>query len=98
MSGAFIGGTGDFVTLFEPTASEMIASGKMYLLASVGEYAGEVAFTAYSCRKSYFAENEEILTKFTRAIYKGQKFVDSHSDLEVAKVIQKYKKAFLRNC
>lgn len=88
MAGAFLSGEGDFTTLFEPTASEMVASGKLYLLASVGEYAGDVAFTAYSCSLKYFKENEDILTKFTKAIYRGQLFVATHSNEEVAKVIK----------
>ena len=54
MAGAFLSGEADFTTLFEPTASEMVASGKLYLLASVGQYAGDVAFTAYSCSLKYF--------------------------------------------
>lgn len=89
MAGAFLNGEGDFTTLFEPTASEMQASGEIYLLASVGEYAGEVAFTAYSCLNSYFNKNQETLKKFTTAIYKGQQYVESHTDEEVAKVIHK---------
>ena len=89
MAGAFLNGEGDFTTLFEPTASEMQASGEIYLLASVGEYAGEVAYTAYSCLNSYFNNNQETLKKFTAALYKGQLYVDTHSDLEVANVIQK---------
>lgn len=89
MAGAFLNGEGDFTTLFEPTASEMESSNKMYLLASVGEYAGEVAYTAYSCLNSYFSENEETLTKFTKALYKAQQYVETHSDIDVAKVISK---------
>lgn len=89
MAGSFLNGEGDYTTLFEPTASEMQASGEIYLLASVGEYAGEVAYTAYSCRNSYFEKNQETLKKFTTAIYKGQKYVDTHTDLEVARVISK---------
>ena len=89
MAGAFLNGEGDYTTLFEPTASEMVASGEMYLLASVGEYAGEVAYTAYSCRKSYFENNQDILKKFTRAIYKGQQYVDTHSNSDVAAIIHK---------
>jgi NitT/TauT family transport system substrate-binding protein len=88
MAGAFLSGEGDFTTLFEPTASEMVASGKLYLLASVGQYAGDVAFTAYSCSLKYFKENEDVLTKFTKAIYRGQIFVATHSNEEVAKVIK----------
>ncbi len=89
MAGAFLSGEGDFTTLFEPTASEMVASGKLYLLASVGEYAGDVAFTAYSCSLKYFKENEDVLTKFTKAIDRGQIFVATHSNEEVAQVIKK---------
>ncbi len=89
MAGAFLNGEGDYTTLFEPTASEMASSGEIYLLASVGEYAGEVAYTAYSCLNSYFKKNQETLKKFTTALYKGQKYVDTHTDQEVAEVIHK---------
>ena len=89
MAGAFLNGEADFTTLFEPTASIMVASNKMYLLASVGEYAGEVAYTAYSCLNSYYSKNINTLEKFTKAIYKAQQYVNSHSDEDVAKVIQK---------
>lgn len=89
MAGAYLSGEADFTTLFEPTASEMVQSGQLYLLASVGEYAGEVAFTAYSCSLNYFKKNEDVLTKFTKAVYKGQLFVQTHSNEEVAEVIKK---------
>lgn len=90
MAGAFLAGEGDYTTLFEPTASEMAASGEIYLLESVGKLAGEVAFTAYSCSNSYFKNNKENLIKFTRAIYKGQKYVQEHTDEEVASIIKDY--------
>ena len=35
--GAFEAGTGDYCTMFEPTASEYVAAGKGYIVASVGE-------------------------------------------------------------
>ena len=40
MAGAFTGGNGDFVTLFEPTATEVAQAGKGYILASVGQESG----------------------------------------------------------
>ena len=43
--GAFEGGLGDYVTMFEPTASEYVAAGKGYIVAAVGEESGEVPFT-----------------------------------------------------
>ena len=47
MSGAFIGGQGDFVTLFEPTASTIEKQGYGYVVASVGELGGIVPYTSF---------------------------------------------------
>ena len=58
MSGAFIGGQGDFVTLFEPTALELEKNGYGYVVASVGELGGVVPYTSYSARISYIKENK----------------------------------------
>lgn len=88
MPGAFLGGKGDYVILFEPTASQMEKEGKAYILASLGESSGEVPYTAYFARKSYIEQNPEIIQKFTNAIYKGQRWVDTHTPEEIAQVIK----------
>jgi NitT/TauT family transport system substrate-binding protein len=90
MSGAFIGGLGDFVTLFEPTAVAVERQGFGYVVASVGELGGIVPYTAYNARKSYIEDNPEIIESFTRAIYKGLQYVDSHSSQDIANVIYSY--------
>lgn len=90
MAGAFAGGNAEYVTLFEPTASMTEAEGKGYVVASVGEAAGEVPYTAYCAKKSYIAKNSDIIEGFTRAVYKGQKWVKEHSAKEVAEAIQSY--------
>ena len=87
MAGAFTGGTGDYVTIFEPTASMMEAEGKGYIVASVGEAAGEIPYTAYFAKKSYIEENRDLIQRFTRAIYKGQKWVAEHSAQEIAEAV-----------
>ena len=58
-SGAFIGGDGDFVALFEPTATNLVKQGYGHIVASVGELGGVVPYTAYNARKSYIEENED---------------------------------------
>ena len=72
MAGAFTGGDAEYVTLFEPTASMTQDAGKGYIVASVGEAAGEVPYTAYCAKKSYIENNQDIIEKFTRATYKGE--------------------------
>lgn len=88
MAGAFTGGKGDYVTLFEPTASLLEREGKGHILASVGQESGEIPYTAYFAKKSYIEKNKDTIQKFTNAIYKGQKWVDTHSPKEIAEAIK----------
>ena len=90
MAGAFTGGTADYVTLFEPTATMTEQAGKGYIVASVGEASGEIPYTAYFAKKSYIEENSDIIQKFTNAIYKGQKWVEEHTMQEVAEAIKDF--------
>lgn len=90
MAGAFTGGTGDFVTLFEPTASSIVAEGKGYIVASIGEESGEIPYTAYFANKSLLKKDPETIQKFTNAITKGQKWVETHSAKEIAEVIKDF--------
>lgn len=88
MAGAFTGGNAEYVTLFEPTASMTEDAKKGYIVASVGEAAGEVPYTAYCAKKSYISNNKDIIESFTKAIYKGEQWVKEHTALEIAEVIQ----------
>lgn len=88
MTGAFLGGTGDYVTMFEPTASSVEAEGKGYIVASVGEEAGEMPYTAYFAKKSYIEKNADLIQRFTNAVWKGQQWVDQHSAAEIAEVVK----------
>lgn len=90
MAGAFIGGTGDFVTLFEPQALQVEKEGLGYVVASVGKLGGVVPYTAYNAKKSYIESNPEIIEGFTKAIQKGLDYVFSHTDEEIADVIASY--------
>ena len=90
MAGAFAAGNAEYVTLFEPTASLTQNEGKGYIVASVGKEAGEIPYTAYFAKKSYIENNEEIIQKFTDAIYEGEKWVKEHSQEEIAETIQSF--------
>ena len=90
MSGAFIGGIGDFVALFEPNASSLENEGYGYIVASIGELGGEVPYTTYNAKKSYIKENPKVIEGFTKATQKGLDYVHSHSAEEIADVITSY--------
>ena len=87
MSGAFISGIGDFVTLFEPTALEVENNGYGYVVASIGELGGVVPYTSYSARISYLEKNPELIENFTKAIQKGLEFVHGNDSETIAKSI-----------
>ena len=89
MQGAFIGGTGDFVSLFEPNATLVEKEGYGYVVASLGELGGVVPYTAYNARISYIEENPDIIEKFTQAIQKGLDFVHENDSKTIAEIIIK---------
>ena len=88
MEGAFISGTGDFVSLFEPSATKVEQEGFGYIVASLGELGGTVPYTAYNAKTSYIENNKEVIEKFTKAIQKGLDFVNSHTSKEIAEIIK----------
>ena len=90
MSGAFIGGEGDFVSLFEPNALEIEKNGYGYVVASIGKLGGVVPYTAYNARKSYILENPDVIEGFTRAIQKGLDYVHNNDSREIAKLLEDY--------
>ncbi|WP_419955856.1 ABC transporter substrate-binding protein [Neobacillus niacini] len=87
---AFASGTGDFVQLFEPQASIFEKEGKGHIIASFGTESGHVPYTTFMAKDSYMKENKDIVEKFTRAVYKAQQWVDTHSADEIAEAIQSY--------
>ncbi|HDK7139870.1 TPA: ABC transporter substrate-binding protein [Clostridium botulinum] len=86
-AGAFKSGDYDYVALFEPTASMLEKENAGHIVASIGESAGNIPYTCYFSTKSYMEKNPETIQKFTNAIYKAQKWIDKHTEEEIAKSI-----------
>lgn len=87
MAGAFTGGQGDYVTLFEPAATEVASSGQGYILCSIGAESGDIPYTAYFASQSYTEAHSDVIAAFCRAIAKALDWVDTHTDREVAQAI-----------
>ena len=90
MEGAFIGGKQDFVTLFEPNALSVEKQGLGYVVAYVGDYSGEVPYTAYNAKKSFIEANPEVINGFNNAVQKGLEYVSKTESSEIAKDIYKF--------
>ena len=89
MTSAFISGTADYCTVFEPTASEYQAQGKWHIVASVGEQGGDIPYTSFIALGSYIKDNPNIIKSFLTALKKAHEYIDNHTELEVAECIIK---------
>ncbi len=89
MTSAFISGTADYCTVFEPTASEYEKAGTWHVVASVGEKGGEIPYTSFIALDSYLNNNRETVLSFLKAIKKAHEFMNAHTELEVAESIVK---------
>ena len=87
LSGSFIGGMGDYVNLFEPTASAVAKEGYGCIVANIGQLSGEVPYTTFYARKSYINNNDKVIKNFTKAITEGLEYTHNHSSKEIAEVI-----------
>ena len=87
LGGSFIGGLGDYVNLFEPTATALENEGQGYILTSIGMLSGEMPYTTFYARKSYINNNKEIIKSFTNAINRGLEFTLNNDANTVAKTI-----------
>lgn len=89
MTSAFLSGTADYCTVFEPTASEYQATGKWHVVASVGAQGGEIPYTSFIALESYINKNTDKLKSFLKAIKKAHEFIATHTEYEVAEAIVK---------
>ena len=88
LAGSFVGGEGDYVSLFEPVATALEKEGKGYVVASIGEEAGYIPYTCYSTTKNIMDEDPKLVQKFTNAIYKAMIWVQDHSSEEIAEAVK----------
>lgn len=89
MTSAFLSGTADYCTVFEPTASEYQALGKWHIVASVGEKSGEIPYTSFIALSSFINKNTDVIKSFLKALKKAHEFLANNTELAVAEKIVK---------
>lgn len=89
MTSAFIQGTSDYCTVFEPTASEYEKNGTWHVVASVGQQAGEIPYTSFIALDSFVNNNADTVRSFMKALKKAHEFMAKSTDREIAESIVK---------
>jgi NitT/TauT family transport system substrate-binding protein len=90
MAGAFRAGSGDYITLFEPTVSLLEKETQAVVLLSIGEAAGSFPYTVYTATERYIQANPDVIEKWSRALYRAMLWVQDRSDAEVARAVAPY--------
>ena len=90
MTAAFSNGVGDYVTMFEPSASEFQKAGKGYIVAPVGPAGGEVPYTCFMAKDSFIDNNPGKINAILRSVTKATKYIYEHETSDVADKITKY--------
>ncbi|WP_125152791.1 ABC transporter substrate-binding protein [Clostridium rectalis] len=89
-AGAFKAGTGDYVALFEPTATMIEKDNSGKIVASIGESAGVMPYTCYFSTKSYIDKNPKVIENFIKAIFKAQTWVKENDNDRIAEEIKSF--------
>ena len=84
---AFRAGQGDFLEHPQPVVEQLLAEGTGHLVASMGEATGPVPFTSYMTTPEFLRREPEIVLRFTRAVYRTQRWLAEHDAAAVAQVI-----------
>ena len=90
MAPTFESSSADYVTLFEPVATEFVSSGKGHIVASVGEKSGEIPYTSFIALDSFLKNQPQKVEKFLKAMYKAINYVATAPEEEVASELIKH--------
>ena len=86
----FTTGTGDFVPLFEPAASNVVKEGKGYIVSAIGMDSGEIPYTCYSVSPKFAKNHPDKVEAFLKAVWRGTEYAMTHSAEECAELVAKY--------
>lgn len=84
---AFRAGHGDFFEQTQPIVERLLAGGEAHLVASMGEATGPVPFTSYMTTPEFLRREPETVLRFTRALYRTQRWLAGHDAKAVAETI-----------
>jgi NitT/TauT family transport system substrate-binding protein len=84
---AFRAGHGDFLETGQPFTEMLLAEGAAHLAASMGEATGPLPFSSYMTTTAALAERRDLLERFTRALFRAQRWLARAPAADVAALI-----------
>jgi NitT/TauT family transport system substrate-binding protein len=84
---AFRAGRADFLEAGQPVTEELLESGDAHLTASMGDATGPVPFSSYMTTPRFLRDERETVVRFTRALYRAQRWMAAASADEIAALI-----------
>jgi NitT/TauT family transport system substrate-binding protein len=82
--GAFRAGVGDYLETTQPAVETLVVAGAAHVVASMGEATGPVPFTSYMATPEFLARAPEVARRFTRAVYRTQRWLAVRGAAEIA--------------
>ncbi len=80
---SFVAGTGDYCTMFDPTASQCELDGTGNIVAALGDEESDIPYTCFVATNSYLNKNGNKLDKFMTALKKGYDYLMSATDAQI---------------
>lgn len=80
---SFVAGTGDYCTMFDPTASQCELDGTGYIVAALGDEESDIPYTCFVATNAYLKDNPKKLEKFMRALDRGYDYLITATDAQI---------------
>lgn len=88
--GAFMAGTADFGTFFEPDVTTIEKAGKGVSMVNVGNSLGKIDYTVFAATDDFIARNPEVISGFAAAIAEAEAWIATADPKEVAATLAPY--------
>jgi NitT/TauT family transport system substrate-binding protein len=85
--GAFMAGAFDFAIFNEPNMTKLEKAGQAHVVTSIGKEVGRADYTLFFAKKSWIEKNPDLAQKWTNAIARGQAFMKTAGDKDIAEAI-----------
>lgn len=79
----FVAGTGDYCTMFEPTASQCEIDGTGYIVSALGDAVSDIPYTCFVATSNYLNTKGANIDKFMKALKKGYNHLIAATDNEI---------------